>query len=368
MPVRRIRIHSSVGPYTAVCGRGALARIGREIAALGENTGLYLLSSPRVARHWAKPLERALKSVHPRATILFDDRETAKSIATVEHLCRQLVRAGADRRSVLVALGGGVVGDVCGFVAACYLRGVRLVHVPTTLVGQVDSAIGGETGVNLPEGKNLVGAFYPPEVVLADPLTLATLSDREFRSGLYEVIKYGVIADARLFAFLENRMDSLIGRDPAALDFVIPRSIAIKASVVGRDERESGLREILNFGHTFAHAFETATAYRRYLHGEAVGWGMIAAARLAERQGFLGHDESRRIEALVRSVGPLPPLPSAAPERLIAIMASDKKTRGGKLRFVVSRRIGTAETVAGIPSAAVRRVLKDMQSESRRKR
>jgi 3-dehydroquinate synthase len=302
-------------------------------------------------------LEAGLLGANLRATVLFDDRERAKTMATAEKLCRQLVRAGADRQAVLVAAGGGVVGDVAGFVAATYLRGVRLVHVPTTLVAQVDSAIGGKTGVNLPEGKNLVGAFYPPQLVLADPDTLGTLPAREFRSGLYEVIKYGVIQDARLFAFLEKGIERLVGRERAALDYAIPRCIRAKAGVVSRDEREAGLREILNFGHTFAHAFETATAYRRYLHGEAVGWGMVAAASLAEHVKRFPAAEARRIEDLVRRVGPLPAPPAVRPERLIEIMRADKKTRGGGLRFVLPDRIGRVETVPEISLNLVRSVL-----------
>jgi 3-dehydroquinate synthase len=362
MSIRHIQVRASTGPYAVVYGRGLLQHLAPQVQALGENTGVYLLTSHRVARHWRRHLEPSLRSANLRATILFDDRERAKNMATVDQLCRHLVRAGADRRAVLVAAGGGVVGDVCGFVAASFLRGVRLVHVPTTLVAQVDSAIGGKTGVNLPEGKNLVGAFYPPRLVLADPATLATLPAREFRSGLYEVVKYGVIGDRQLFSFLEKWIDLLVQRDAAALDFVIPRCIRAKAKVVGRDERESGLREILNFGHTFAHAFETATSYTRYLHGEAVGWGMIAATRLAAGAGMLPSSEARRIEALVRCVGPLPPLPSSAPERLVQIMGSDKKTRGGHLRFVLPRRIGHAETVPGVPLRSVRRVLSGLRA------
>ena len=360
----RIRVRSAAGTYSVVYAAGCSRAPRAEVRALGENTGVYLLTSPRVARHWRGKIERGLRAAGLRGTILFDDREAAKSMATVEHICRELVRAGADRRAVLVAVGGGVVGDVAGFAAASYLRGVRLVHVPTTLVAQVDSAIGGKTGVNLPEGKNLVGAFYPPHLVLADPETLATLPPREFRSGLYEVVKYGVIGDARLFSYSKNQSSSVLQRERAALDFVIPRCIRAKADVVGRDERESGLREILNFGHTFAHAFETATRYRRYLHGEAVGWGMIAAARLSAKLGMLGPDEAKRIEKLVRSIGPLPPLPNAAPERLIEIMRSDKKTRAGKLRFVLTSGVGKAETVAGVPVSAVRRILLDLGADA----
>jgi 3-dehydroquinate synthase len=360
MSIRSVAVRSAAGAYRVRYGRGLLARAASEIRLLGEHTGVFLLTSPRVARHWRTGLEAGLAGANRRATVLFDDRERAKSMPTAEKLCRELVRAGADRRAVLVAAGGGVVGDVAGFVAATYLRGVRLVHIPTTLVAQVDSAIGGKTGVNLPEGKNLVGAFYPGQLVLADPAVLATLPGREFRSGLYEVIKYGVICDARLFAFLEGNIERLVARNRAALDFAIPRCIQIKADVVSRDERESGLREILNFGHTFAHAFETATKYRAYLHGEAVGWGMIAAARLAALAGLLAKPQARRIEELVWRVGPLPPAPKHNPERLIAIMGTDKKTRGGKLRFVLPDRIGRVKTVSGIPHKLVGDVLRDL--------
>ena len=357
MSPRRIAIDSENGRYEVVYGARVLSSAAKRIKSLGENTGVFLLCSPRVARHWRRKLERALRTASLRGTIIFDDREESKNIATVERVCRELVRAGADRRALLVAAGGGVVGDVAGFVAAGYLRGVGLVHVPTTVVAQVDSAIGGKTGVNLPEGKNLVGAFYSPRLVLADPVTLSTLPAREFRSGLYEVIKYGVISDPRLFAFLENSIEALAHRDAKALDFVIPRCIEAKAAVVSRDERESGLREILNFGHTFAHAFETATRYRKYLHGEAVGWGMIAASRLSQRMGLLAPENAARIERLVRRLGPLPSLPSAKPSRLVAIMHLDKKVRGGKLRLVLTRNIGTAETLGPVAPELVAEVL-----------
>jgi 3-dehydroquinate synthase len=360
---RRIAIDSENGRYEVIYGAGILSGAAGRIESLGESTGVFLLCSPRVAKHWRRKLERALRSAGLRRTIVFDDREESKNIPTVERVCRELVRAGADRRALLVAAGGGVVGDVAGFVAASYLRGVGLVHIPTTVVAQVDSAIGGKTGVNLPEGKNLVGAFYSPRLVLADPLTLKTLPPREFRSGLYEIIKYGVIADERLFAFLESSIEALANRDAKALDFVIPRCMQSKATVVSRDERESGLREILNFGHTFAHAFETATAYRRYLHGEAVGWGMIAASRLAGRMGLLAEENAVRIERLVRRVGPLPALPTTKPFRLVEIMHSDKKTRGGKLRFVLSPKIGSAETFGPVAPKLVAEVLAHLDRE-----
>jgi 3-dehydroquinate synthase len=357
----RIGVRSASARYDVLYAVGLVGSLSALLRSLGENTGIFVLSSPRVWRYWQKKIMRGIGARNVRATVLFDDREAKKNIATVEQVCRQLVRSGADRRALLVALGGGVVGDVSGYVAASYLRGVRLVHVPTTLVAQVDSAIGGKTGVNLPEGKNLVGAFYSPQLVVADPETLSTLPDREFCSGIYEVVKYGAIGDTRLFSYLEKNIERLRERDRQALDFVIPQCIRAKALVVGRDEREAGLREILNFGHTFAHAFETATAYRRYLHGEAVGWGMIAAARLAAVTGRLDPLEARRIEELVWRVGRLPPLPPSTSiggaARLIEIMAADKKTRGGKLRFVLPCAIGKVETVSGIPPTKVRDVL-----------
>jgi 3-dehydroquinate synthase len=273
-------------------------------------------------------------------------------------LCRALTRAGADRKALIVAVGGGVVGDVAGFVAASYLRGVALVHVPTTLVAQVDSAIGGKTGVNLPEGKNLVGAFYPPLLVLLDYQLLRTLPEREYRSGLAEALKYGVIADAKLFGYLEKNMAKVLRRDRAAREYLIPRCVQIKGQVVSRDEREAGLREILNFGHTFGHALESVTKYRRYKHGEAVAWGMMMAALLGHQIGLMRAAEVSRVVALVRRMGPLPAWPRVTPAVLIRAMSADKKTLHGRLRFVLSARIGQARSYDSVPPGAVERVLR----------
>ncbi len=320
-----------------LCGRGVLRELPQVVSRIGQDGAVFAISSARVWRHWGARIEKLLGKSR-RATILIDDAETAKNLSTVERACRDLVRAGADRRALIVAVGGGVVGDVAGFVAASYLRGIGLIHVPTTVVAQVDSAIGGKTGVNLPEGKNLVGAFYPAKAVLADPELLSTLPPREFRSGIYEIIKYGVIGDTRLFQFLEGHMKKVLRRNRAALAFVIELSIAQKARVVSEDERESGLREILNFGHTFAHALESVTRYRKYLHGEAVGWGMIAASRLAVEKGMFSVRDDERVAKMIARVGPLPAWPSVPPRRLIAAMQADKKTRAGRLRFVLPER------------------------------
>ena len=335
----KISVKAAKGKYEVLSGRGVLRELPRVVSRIRGDGSAYVVSSPRVWRHWGKRVEKLL-GLARRATILIDDGETAKNLSTVERACRDLLRAGADRRALVVAVGGGVVGDVAGFVAASYARGIGLIHVPTTVVAQVDSAIGGKTGVNLPKGKNLVGAFYPPRGVLADPELLSTLAPREFRSGFYEVIKYGVIGDAALFAFLEKNLEKILRRKRTALNFVMERSVAQKARVVSKDERESGLREILNFGHTFAHALESVTRYRRYLHGEAVGWGMIAAARLAATQGMLPLPEEDRIARLTARVGPLPAWPANRAARLIDAMQADKKTRGGRLRFVLPERIG----------------------------
>ncbi len=354
--MKRIAIPAPSRRYEALCAPGLLARAGELVRTLGDATGVFLLSSPRIWKHWGRRLEPGFRCFGKPRRVLFDDRETSKNFLTVEQICRSLVRAGADRGAVLVAMGGGVVGDVAGFAASSYLRGVRLVHVPTTLVAQVDSAIGGKTGVNLPEGKNLVGAFYQPQLVIVDSNLLRTLPERQYRSGLYEVIKYGVIGDALMFGFLERRLEDLLARKASALDWVVPRCIAAKAKIVCRDEREAGLREILNFGHTLGHALEAATRYRRFLHGEAVGWGMIAAARLAADGKLLPAGEADRIVRLVLRVGNLPSIPPGAPGKLFRIMRADKKARGGKLRFVLPRSVGRVEIVEGVPERSVRRI------------
>jgi len=352
-PLRKIVVNAPSKRYAVYCGEGALKELSIRIRALGKNSGVVFLSSPKVWKHLGKSILAAAKLAKLRV-ILFDDTESAKNLATVEQISRQLIRAGADRNAILVAVGGGVVGDVAGFVAASYLRGVRLVHVPTTLVAQVDSAIGGKTGVNLPEGKNLVGAFYQPDFVIADPATLRTLPDRDYLSGIYEIIKYGVIGDVNLFRDLESDLVKLVRRDAATLANIIPRCIAQKARVTSADERESGLRETLNFGHTFAHALESLTRYRIFRHGEAVGWGMIAATLLGIAACNLPLTDAARVIRLVRRVGKLPSLPrNISAPRLLKEMRSDKKSRGGKLRFVLANKIGQVEIGVEAPDPIV---------------
>ena len=358
MKTKIIRVRSTAGEYAVLCGAGVLRDAADEIVKLGEFSSMHVLTSPKVWRAVGKAVKRVIprgawKNVH-----LFDDAETKKNMRTVELLCRKLTRAGADRKSLIVAVGGGVVGDVAGFVAASYLRGVALVHVPTTLVAQVDSSIGGKTGVNLPEGKNLVGAFYPPRLVIIDTDLLRTLPKRQFRSGIAEVIKYGVIADAEVFVYLEQNMEKLLHNDRDTLEYVIPRCVEIKADVVSRDERESGLREILNFGHTFGHALESVTKYRRYLHGEAVAWGMIAAALLGRELGITRNDDVSRVVSVIRRIGKMPDWPRVGQKMFMVAMLSDKKTRAGKLRFVVSPKIGQARSSDAVSMGALSRAMR----------
>jgi 3-dehydroquinate synthase len=356
--MKKISVRAANGKYDVLCGRGVLRELPRVASRVRQDGAVFVISSPRVWRHWRARVERLLGGART-ATILIDDAETAKNLSTVERACRDLVRAGADRRALIVAVGGGVVGDVAGFVAASYARGIALIHVPTTVVAQVDSALGGKTGVNLPEGKNLVGAFYPPKGVVADPGFLSSLPPREFRSGIYEIIKYGVIGDAKLFQFLEEKLEKVLRRERPALAFVIERSIAQKARVVSEDEHESGLREILNFGHTFAHALESVTRYRTYLHGEAVGWGMIAASRLAVEKGMFSPQDEERIAKVIARVGPLPAWPSIPAAQLIAAMQADKKTRAGRLRFVLPDRIGAVRCGVEAEEEMLVRVLRE---------
>ena len=351
--MKTIHVRAQSLSYPVICGRGSLARLGYLIGGLREGGEVFVLSSPRVWKFWGRGVMHELADVRRDRVILFDDREAAKRLAAIEGICRKLVRARADRRALLVAVGGGVVGDVAGFAASSYLRGVRIVHVPTTVVGQVDSAIGGKTGVDLPEGKNLIGAFYPPQFVLADPSVLRTLPARQFRSGLYEVIKYAVIGDEELFAFLERKFDALLRMDMRTLEWVIERCIRAKARVVSQDEREGGLRQILNSGHTIGHALESLTEYRVFLHGEAVAWGMLGATLIAVGMNRLSEKDATLIASLVARCGPLPRLPGISSAALSRAIASDKKSRAGRVRWVLPRRIGAADIGVDVPEKLV---------------
>jgi 3-dehydroquinate synthase len=273
-------------------------------------------------------------------------------MAQVERLATEMAKAGADRSSTLVAFGGGVIGDVGGFLSAIYMRGVDYIQVPTTLLSQVDSSVGGKTGVNLQTGKNLVGCFYPPQAVVADISLLHTLPLRELRAGIYESIKAGLIRDAALFRFIESQREALDQGDPVSLEKMVAASIRIKAEVVSEDERELGVRMFLNFGHTIGHAIEAASGYKALLHGEAVAWGMIAALHITHQRKMLTTEAVRRVERLILSFEP-PPLPLLSPKRLLQAASGDKKNRGGVRRFVLLESLGKAVVAEDVTDAEV---------------
>jgi 3-dehydroquinate synthase len=287
------------------------------------------------------------------------DGERFKSLKTAESLLTFLIERRIERSDVIVALGGGVVGDLAGFVAATYLRGIRLVQVPTTLLGQIDSSVGGKTAVNHRLGKNLIGAFHQPSLVMIDPEVLRTLPQRQIQAGLYEAIKYGVISDRKLFIHIAKNVDALKKLDQHELEHVIASCCAIKARIVQRDERESGLRRILNFGHTVGHALEAITHYRRFLHGEAVGYGMRAASRISERIGWLASGDREKIDAAISSVGRLPAANTIAPDDIISATHRDKKVEAGRVSFVLPVKIGEVAITSDVPLQVVRAALKD---------
>ena len=337
--------------YAIRIGRGMLGDAAAMTAATAARQ-ILLVSNVTVAPLYAERVARAL-SGRQIVEALLPDGEQHKTLANVSRLLDTLVANRYARDACVLALGGGVVGDMAGFAAACYQRGIEFVQLPTTLLAQVDSSVGGKTGVNHPGGKNLIGAFHQPSAVLIDTDTLATLPDRELRAGLAEVIKYGVIADAPFFDWLEANISALLRRDAAALAEAIRVSCATKAAIVSRDEREQGERALLNFGHTFGHAIEAATDYQSWLHGEAVAAGMATAATVAERQGSLASDARRRIHALLAAAG----LPLRAPDvprdRAASLMRIDKKVQAGKIRLVLPRRIGECVVTADFDAAAV---------------
>ena len=317
---------------------------------------LLIVSNTVVAPLYLNALEASLQPRRVVATIL-PDGESHKTLANVARILDVLVANRFSRDCAVIALGGGVVGDMAGFAAATYQRGVDFVQVPTTLLAQVDSSVGGKTGVNHPGGKNLIGAFHQPTAVVADTRTLATLPPRELRAGLAEVIKYGLICDAAFFAWLEAHMDALLAGDSAALTHVIRRSCEIKAEIVGRDEREHGDRAWLNLGHTFGHAVESATRYTEWLHGEAVGAGLVMAAGMSAESGYLDAEDLERVVRLVARAGLPTHVSSVTPEVVLEHMRIDKKVQAGRIRLVLLRAIGSAFVTADYAEPALHRTL-----------
>jgi 3-dehydroquinate synthase len=321
----------------------------------------FVITSHDVWTLWSQPFLASFAENGTKApTVLFlPSGESNKRLTSVESLADQLSRGGADRDSLLIAFGGGVLGDITGFLAAIYMRGIRYVQVPTTFLAQVDSSIGGKTGVNLATGKNLIGSFHHPQAVFADTAILATLPLRELRAGLQESIKAGVIYDAKLFRFMEKFAEAILDGDPTALTQVVAASVRVKADVVSKDEKESGLRMILNFGHTIGHAIEAATHYKQLLHGEAVAWGMIAALNVARNRKAIDLKQANRIESLILRYGPLPPFKVTA-EKLVALTSRDKKNRSGTRSFVLPTSVGTTKIVRDVTNDELLAATKSM--------
>ncbi|HVP33103.1 MAG TPA: 3-dehydroquinate synthase [Steroidobacteraceae bacterium] len=342
--------------YPILIGPGLLAH-AEALSAHVPGRDLLIVSNTTVAPLYLAALTASLAAKH-RLEVILPDGEVHKTLANAARVLDVLITNRFGRDSTVLALGGGVVGDLAGFVAACYQRGVAFVQVPTTLLAQVDSAVGGKTAVNHPGGKNLIGAFHQPVAVISDTATLATLPPRELRAGLAEVIKYGLMCDAGFFEWLEAHLAELLAGKPEALAHVVRRSCEIKAMIVGRDEREErGDRALLNLGHTFGHAVESATGYRRWLHGEAVGAGLVMAAALSRELGLVSPEELVRVHTLIERAGLPTRTAGVAPWTVLEHMRIDKKVLGGRLRLVLLRRIGNAFLTADYPEDALERTL-----------
>jgi 3-dehydroquinate synthase len=351
--------------YEVLIGSGLLARAGECLGKILEKRRAFVVTVPPVRSHWAKVLLKSLSASGIETGLLeMPNGERSKRLTTLETLAEKLIKQGADRDVTLIALGGGVVGDVTGFLASIYMRGVDVIQVPTTVLAQVDAAIGGKTGVNLVSGKNLLGTFHQPRAVLIDPSVLETLPARQYRAGLYESLKCGIIGDQGLFRLFEDRRREILDRDPMVVEKVIADSVRLKASVVSADEREGGVRQVLNFGHTIGHALEAETGYTKLLHGEAVAWGMIAATHIALSTGKLDSVTAGRITNSVLGFGKLPRM-TWRTESIVKRLRSDKKTRHGVVHFILPREIGKVEITSDVPEAVVRSAVDEIRNLAR---
>ncbi|HBY60576.1 MAG TPA: 3-dehydroquinate synthase [Solibacterales bacterium] len=352
MPAIPVRTHG--GNYAVHVERGSLARLAEFVP---EGSGkLFIVTTGDVWKLHQGPVLQAVEG-REHAVLFFPGGEDRKRLAEVEALAGQLLEQGADRSSLVIAFGGGIVTDVAGFVAATFMRGIPVLQTPTTLLAQVDAAIGGKTGVNLASGKNLVGAFHQPVAVVVDPDVLSTLSEREYRAGLVEVLKAGIIRDPYLYHVMADGYESVLQREPRIVDELIECAVKVKAGVVSLDERESGLRRILNFGHTVGHALEAETGYQRLLHGEAVAFGMKAAVHLSHLTGHLSGEDSVDMLQTIGRYSVIPPLDGVTPEKLAARLKSDKKTVLGSVHWVLAPAIGQAKVVSGIEEKIVLRAI-----------
>jgi 3-dehydroquinate synthase len=336
--------------YPIVVERGALARLPDYIPPRAGK--VFFISTEDVWKLHGHLLKGAAGN-HPSELLFFPGTEERKRVVEVEALAERMVEKGGDRSSIVIAFGGGILTDVAGFLAAIFMRGIPVIQIPTTLLAQVDAAIGGKTGVNLVAGKNLIGSFHQPLAVLIDPSVLDTLPEREYRAGLFEIIKHGVIADADLFWLMRREPQRVMSHAPEVVDRMICDSVRLKAAVVSGDEKEEDRRRILNFGHTFGHALEAETGYSKFLHGEAVAWGMKAASLLGEKERMLPRGDREEIVECVNSYGPFPPLTGLDPGRLAARLLHDKKTVKGRVHFVLPERIGAVKITAEVDEKLV---------------
>jgi 3-dehydroquinate synthase len=358
MQERTLEVGLGHRSYPIRIGSGTINRAGDVLAHEGARRAV-IVTNETVAAHWLAPLRASLDAMDVRSDVVtIPEGEAHKNFATLETVITRLLELRAERRTMVVALGGGIVGDVAGFAAAVYQRGMPFVQVPTTLLSQVDSSVGGKTGINHPLGKNMIGAFYQPRAVLIDTQCLSTLPAREMAAGLAEVIKYGAIRDAAFFAWLEAHIDALVARDPAALVHAIYESCRIKAAVVAADEREEGERALLNFGHTFGHAIENGVGYGEWLHGEAVGAGMVIAAQVSHRVGRLALDDVQRLERLLARVGLETTPPALGFDRWKTLMGRDKKVAAGTIRYILLDAIGQAVISADVGDDVLREFLR----------
>jgi 3-dehydroquinate synthase len=342
--------------YPALVERGSLKSVANHIP--GKTGKIFVVSTEDVWELHGAALARGM-APHAFELLFLPGGERRKRLAEVEELAEQMVRLGGDRSSLIVAFGGGILTDMAGFLAAIFMRGIPVIQIPTTLLAQVDAAVGGKTGVNLVAGKNLIGSFHQPLAVIIDPAVIDTLPEREYRAGLFEIIKHGIIADADLFRVLQGEPEKVFHHCPESVDRMISDSVRIKSEVVSADEREGDLRRILNFGHTFGHALEAETGYSRFLHGEAVGWGMLAACRLAGLMGFLSASDEADIINCILAYGAPDKISDLSAERLAARMKGDKKTIQGKIHFVLPDRIGHVKITSEVSESLVLRSLRE---------
>ena len=347
--VRTIHVKTASANYPVHVGDNLLSSFASQLRKVSGKAKprVFILTSPQIWSLWGKQFLSAFPADQAPSVLFLPPGEQHKRLPQIERLATELAAAGADRSSLLIAFGGGIIGDVGGFLAAIYMRGIDYIQMPTTLLAQVDSSVGGKTGVNLATGKNLIGSFHHPKAVFADVGILQTLPARELRAGLFESIKAGIIRDPSLFRFLERNRESILACDQKALMRVISASVAMKAEVVGIDERETGLRMILNFGHTIGHAIEAATGYRKLLHGEAIAWGMLAALHISRSRALLPEKDATRIDQSIRAYGPLPRFRARVPELLDAA-GRDKKNKAGTRRFVLTTGIGKSIVVENV--------------------